>query len=267
MENKQDIDGLTIAGLALLLMSITTMVHEIGGHAAMCLATGGTVTKLGAFYATCHSPDDSTRRLVALAGPGIDAVLGLIFWQMRGRFKSDLARLVVWYCALCFSFSAAGYVLYSGISGMGDLGPGVGGGIGLLPHSGIWRFGFALGGGLAYVMLVRAGTASLTAMIGQGIGTRVTRRKIAHVFYAVLCLSAVLASLPNPVGLFVTLASALAATFGGKAGMISIGFSARTGSGAALPFRIERNWIIVLVGLAASLAFALVLGPTITLAS
>jgi hypothetical protein len=68
--NPQKIDGLTIAGIALLLMPLTTMAHEIGGHAAMCLATGGKLTELGAFYVECDAPNDVARRLVALSGMG-----------------------------------------------------------------------------------------------------------------------------------------------------------------------------------------------------
>lgn len=267
MESGQKIDALTIAGLALLLMPLTTMAHEIGGHAAMCVATGGRLVELGAFYVNCDSADETGRRMVAMAGMGIDALLGFLFWQLRRGFKSDLARLAGWYCALCFSFSAAGYFLFSGISGIGDLGPGKHGGIGPLPHPEIWRGLFALGGGLAYYLLVRSGIAALSAMIGQGLDTKPARRRIAHLFYAVLCISAVMASLPNPVGLFVTLASATAASVGGKAGMISIGYSAKNAGVGAMPFRIERNWAIVVLGVAASLAFAAILGPTISFAS
>lgn len=265
MTGTQHIDKATIAGLALLLMPLLTMAHEIGGHAAACVATGGTLKELGAFYVECGNSGPGAARIVALAGMGMDAVLGLIAWRVWRGLKGDLARLTGWYVWLCLSFSAAGYFLFSGISGIGDLGPGEGGGIGPLPQPLLWRAVFAAGGGYAYWRLVKAGIATLGEMVGQGEDTKLARRAVAHVFYAALCLAAVAASLPNPVGLFITLASAGAASIGGKAGMINIGFSAKAGAGAK-PFTIARNGWLIAAGVLVSAAFAVVLGPTIRFA-
>ncbi len=264
MQPNQRIDLPTIAGIALLAMPLLTMVHEIGGHAAACVAVGGTITRLGAFYVDCDSATLLAKRVVSLAGPGVDALLGLIGFALWPRLKGDLARLLGWYAWLSFAFSASGYFLFSGVSGIGDLGPGTDGGIGPLPQPMVWRAAFTLGGGVAYWLLVRAGIRGLDMMLGQGLDTRPARRAIAHGFYFTLCLAAVLASLPNPVGVFITLASAAAASFGGKAGLIPIGYSAREGPGG-MPFAIARNRSLIVCGILASLAFAVVLGPTLHL--
>ena len=113
--------------------------------------------------------------------------------------------LVLWYVWLCCAFAAAGYLAYSGVTGIGDLNPGEGGGIGPL-RALLFRIVFAAGGAFAYWKLVVLGMRTLGEMIGQG-PKRKARRTVAHLFYAVLCLAAVVASLPNPIGLFVTLAS------------------------------------------------------------
>lgn len=260
---KPQIDLVTVTGLALLLMPLLTMAHEIGGHAAMCAATGGRLVEVGAFYVNCDSPTDMARRLVAVAGMVVDAGLGaLAFLAWRKLLKGDLARLVGWYVWLSLTFSAAGYFLFSGVSGIGDLGPDGDGGIGPLPYAWVWRVVFALGGGMAYWHLVKVGMKTLNSMIGQGPETKTARRRVAHGFYATLCLAAVLASLPNPVGLFVTLASATAASFGGKAGLISIAYATHD-AGEARTFSVGRSWPLFAAGLAASLAFAAVLGPTL----
>lgn len=265
MDTVLRIDRLTIAGLALLLLPLTTMAHEIAGHAATCAATGGSIKALGAFYVQCDSPGDTERRLVALAGVGVDTLLALLFWRIKDGLRHDTARLAAWYCWLCFAFSASGYFLFSGIANIGDLGPSKGGGLATLPQPMLWRAAFALGGGYVYWRMIRAGIRSLTAMIGQGSDTRAARRVIGLTFYLTMCCTAVLIGLLNPLGLFITLASAAAATFGGKSGLISIGFSAR-GEPAARPFVIARSWLIISAGLAATLAFALILGPTIRFA-
>ncbi len=259
-------DPWTIAGLALLLMPLLTMWHELGGHAAMCLAVGHRVTELGAFYVACDAQRGSAAaRLVAIAGPGIDLIAGAVVVALWPRLRSDLARVVGWYVGLCLLFSGSGYLLFSGVAGIGDLGPSGDGGLAPLPAPLAWRVGFALAGGVSYAALVRLGMERLSAIIGQGQATRATRRTIAHGFYAVLCAAAVLASLPNPVGVFITLASAGAASLGGKAGLISIGFATRA-QGEPLAFVIQRSRVLVFLGAAASLAFAVVLGPTIRLA-
>jgi len=259
---KPRIDGLTIAGLALLLMPLLTMLHEIGGHAAMCAAVGR-VQQIGAFYVECDTQTLLSKRLVSLAGPGIDAVLAVIGYGLWRNLKGDLARLVTWYVWLSCGFVASGYLLFSGVSGLGDLGPSGDGGLAPLAPPLVWRAAFVLVGFASYFMLVKAGMATLSAMIGQGPDTKQARRRIAHFYYAVLCIAAVVASLPNPVGLLITLTSAVAASFGGHAGLISIGYATHDG-GEARAFTIGRNFPLLIAGGIATIAFAAILGPTLT---
>lgn len=259
------IDRWTIAGLALLLTPLLTMAHEIGGHAASCAALGHKITEIGAFYAGCDVDGTLAGRLVSAAGPAMDVIIALVGYQIWQRLRSDLARLVAWYVWLCCGFSAAGYFAYSGVTGIGDLNPAEGDGIGPLPYPLAFRALFALGGALAYWRLYLLGNKALSAMIGQGLETKAARRSIAHIFYAVACATAVLVGLLNPIGLFITLASAAAATFGGKAGLISIGYATHD-KGEPLPFTIGRSWPIVVAGIMAALAFAIVLGPSLSFA-
>lgn len=262
-DTAQKIDRLTIVGLGLLLMPLLTMCHEIGGHAAACVALGHRVMELGAFYVQCDAPrGTAAMRIVAVAGAGVDLLAGALVWLAWERLKSDLARLAGWYIALCLLFDGTGYLLFSGVAGVGDLAPEGDGGLAPLSHPLLWRAGLAMVGFVAYFALVRAGMGRLAAMIGQGPETEGVRRRIAHLFYAVVGAAALLASIPNPVGAFITLASAGAASLGGKAGLISIGFATKP-EGAPLPFAIGRNWLVIGAGLVASLAFAVVLGPTL----
>jgi hypothetical protein len=259
------VDGVTVAGLALLLMPLLTMMHEIGGHASACLALGQHVTAIGAFYVDCDAAHSFAARLVSAAGPAIDvlaAIVGYVAWR---RARGDLARLILWYVWLCCAFAAAGYLAFSGVSGIGDLNPGDGG-IGPLPAPIVFRVLFALVGGLVYWRLIVLGMRTLASMIGEGPATKGPRRTVAHLYYAVLCVAAVIASVPNPVGLFITLASATASSFGGNAGLISIGYATRD-EGEARVFQIPRNWPLFIAGVLTSLAFAGVLGPTLSFAS
>ncbi len=258
------VDWLTIVGLGLLLMPLLTMWHEIGGHAAACVVTGGQVHTIAAFYVDCDAPSRAATVLVACAGVFADAVLALIGWAVWRRVRGDLARLVWWLVATTKGFVAAGYFLFSGVSGLGDLGPGEDGGIGPLAAPLVWRIVLTLVGAVAYWRLAVFASRRLNDMLGTSPETRTDRRTIAHVYYLAMGIAAVIVGLFNPVGLFVLLASAAASTFGGNAGLISIGFAVPK-CGERSGFAVGRHWSIVIAGLVATIAFAAVLGSSIHL--
>lgn len=211
---EQHVDVVTIVGLGLILMPLLTIWHEIGGHAAACVVTGGTVRTIGAFYVDCDSATLLTKRTVACAGVFVDACLAVVAWAIWRRACSDGARLAWWLVALTKSFVAAGYFLFSGFSGVGDLGPGPEGGIGPLPLPALWRVAFVLIGGIAYWRLVVLGIRSLAAMIGEAVATNGARKRVAHSYYVTIGAAAVLVGLLNPIGFFITILSAAASSFG-----------------------------------------------------
>jgi hypothetical protein len=159
------------------------------------------------------------------------------------------------------AFVAAGYFCFSGATGVGDLGPGMDGGIGPLPLPYLWRAAELGIGVVAYVLLVRAAIRTLTAMLGDSPATGPTRRVIAHGYYATIGVAAVLVGLLNPIGIFITIMSAAASSFGGNAGMVSVGFTVPAGA-TTKPFVIGRNWAIIVVGAAVLVGFGLILGPS-----
>ena len=260
-DEKTRIDPVTIIGLGLILLPVLTMWHEIGGHAATCIALGGKVTTIGAFYVECDIMGTIGKRLVACAGISVDTILSLAAWQLWLRARGDLARLVLFYVMIGKGFVAAGYFLFSGFSGFGDLGTTAGNGLEGLSHAWLWRVGFIAVGGFVYFRLVMAAISALNAMLGDTAETKVARRRIAHLFYATLGFDAVLVGLLNPVGVVITIMSAAASSFGGNAGFISIGYAVPSGSNAR-SFTIARSWAIFALGVAISAGFAVVLGPS-----
>lgn len=262
-DGRAQVNLLTVVGLGLLLMPLTTMWHEIGGHAAACVAQGGRASAVGAFYVDCTGLTRGATIIVATAGVAVDTIAALIAFQLWRRARGDLARLVLWLVWVDKAMVAAGYFLFSGVTGLGDLGPGKGGGIGPLPTPLLWRAGEALLGGAAYFLITRAAIRTLTAMLGDAPSTRTARRRIAHGYYAAAGIASVLVGLLNPVGLFITLASAAAASFGGLAGLISVGFAVPHGADERR-FEIRRSWPIVIAGLVVAVLFAAVFGPTVS---
>jgi hypothetical protein len=257
----QRVDLVTIVGLGMLLMPVLTMWHEIGGHAAACAVQGGHVATIGAFYVACEGLSGVARLLVSCAGVMVDTILALVAFALWRRARGDLARLTLWLIWVTKAFVAAGYFCFSGATGVGDLGPGAGGGIGPLPLPYLWRIAELAIGVVTYVLLVRAAIRTLTAMLGDSAMTGTTRRVIAHGYYATIGVAAVLVGLLNPIGIFITIMSAAASSFGGNAGMVSVGFAV-PGGPTTKPFVIRRNWAIVAIGAVVLAGFAWVLGPS-----
>ncbi len=262
-ETKPFVDLPTLAGLVLLLLPPLIMAHELGGHAAACLALGGDVTEIGAYYAQCDSQSDLARRLVSMAGTVSDVLVfaaGYMFWR---RAKSDLFRLAFWIVFVGKGMAAMGYFMFSGVSGVGDWGPGQGGGIGPLPYPLLIRALLFGVGFFFYVKVIRLGRDTMRVMVGGNPDGTQARRTITLGYYWVTGLTALAIGLLNPVGIFVVIASAVASSFGGNAGIFSI-LNDRF-AGPTLPFNIARNWPLIAAGLVATVVFAAVLGPSITL--
>jgi hypothetical protein len=260
-DETQRVDLGTIIGLGMVLMPMLTMWHEIGGHAVACAVQGGHIKTIGAFYVDCDGLARVPNVLVACAGVFVDSILALVAFALWRRARGDLARLTLWLVWVTKAFVAAGYLCFSGATGVGDLGPGVGGGIGPLPLPYLWRAAELGVGIVAYVILVRAAISTLTAMLGDAAATGPARRVIAHGYYATIGVAAVLVGLLNPIGIFITIMSAAASSFGGNAGMISIGFAV-PGGPTTKPFVIRPNWAIIAVGAVVLVGFGLILGPS-----
>ncbi|MEO5774619.1 MAG: hypothetical protein ABIQ32_10955 [Sphingomicrobium sp.] len=259
---RRNVDALTIVGWGMLLMPLLTMWHEIGGHAAFCAAQGGHVATIGAFYVDCRGLTGTPRLLMSCAGVLVNILLAIAAYACWRRAKGDRLRLFLWLLWVSEAFVASGYFLFSGVTGVGDLGTGTNGSLSSLPMPLLIRVAEVAIGGIAYWMCVLAGSKALTAMLGSGPETRRDRRAIAHIYYATAGLGAVVVGLMNPLGIFITIMSAAASSFGGLAGFISIGY-ANPPEGQASGFELKRNWAVVALGAAALAAFAVLLGPSI----
>lgn len=258
------VDRWTLVGLALLLLPLLTMAHELLGHAVMCVATGHHPSELGAYYVECPDTQAWSSRWVAMAGTGVDVVLALLAYLIWRRVARPLPRLMAWIVFAVKGMVAAGYWMFSGATNLGDWGPDVGGGIGPLPWPWLWRAGLFVVGLLAYIGVVRAAIRMLGEMLGGGEQAARVKRQIAMTVYVVGGVSALLVGLFNPHGLVITLTSAVAASFGGTAGLFNVAYSRRLDL-PAQSFDIDRRPLLVALGVLVTVAFAVTLGPTIYL--
>ncbi len=256
------VDLPTLAGLVLLLLPPLIMAHEVAGHGGACLALGGHLTEIGAYYVQCDSPNETAQRLVAMAGTGADVIVFSLTYWLWNQAKSDLLRLALWIAFVGKGMAAMGYLMFSGISGIGDWGPGAGDGIGPLPYPLLIRaleFGIGL---TCYMKIIKLGISTMREMVGGNPLARPARRTITLGYYWVTGLAALAVGAFNPKGIFILLASAVASSFGGNAGIFSIVHD-RT-EAPPRSFEIGRKILIIVAGLAAMILFAITLGPSIS---
>lgn len=258
------VDAWTLVGLALLLLPLLTMAHELLGHAVVCVATGHQPSELGAYYVECPGTQGWSSRIVAMAGTCVDVVLAVLAYLAWRRLRRPLPRLVAWMVFTVKGMVAAGYWMFSGVTNLGDWGPDVGGGLGPLPWPWLWRVGLFVVGLFAYIWVVRAALRMLGVMLGGGDQAARVKRQIAMTVYVVGGVSALLVGLFNPHGMAITLTSAVAASFGGTAGLFNVAYS-RPSALPAQDFEIGRHPVLFAFGVLMTAAFAAILGPTIYL--
>lgn len=101
-------------------------------------------------------------------------------------------------------------------------------------------------------------------MLGGGAAARRTPWRIAMAIYLIGGVSAAPVSLFNRLGIAIILISAVASSFGGSAGLFNVAY-ARSRDEPPWNFTIGRHHAIIAADVLMTLAFAVVLGPTLYL--
>src|SRR2546422_10173258 len=80
-------DRLTLIAISALAYLAAVGLHEHLGHTAACLLLGSHPTEVGAFYVDCDysTMSDLSIRLVALAGPVVSLVTGIVSFLILRR--------------------------------------------------------------------------------------------------------------------------------------------------------------------------------------
>jgi len=264
-------DRLTLIAVSALAYVTGVALHEHLGHATACVLLGGRVTELGAFYVNCDHAGMSSAavKAVAAAGPLVSATIGIVSFRALRYVRGD-ARIAFYFTWLLGSLglmSAAGYFLFSGISGIGDLGDGADGVLhGATPLWG-WRLAFAVFGAVAYWWVVRYAARRLDAHV-NGVGRIRIRaaRMMALTTYLTGVATFTAIGLLNPHGFVIVAESAVASSAGGTSGllwMMQLLDRRRVVAGSGLAFARSGRWTGAAI--AVTLTYAIIFGPTIRL--
>ncbi len=264
-------DRVTLIALSALAYLMAVALHEHGGHAAACVLLGSQPTELGAFYVNCDNSRLSAAsvRMVELAGPIISLLTGLLSWQALRRVPDTAPRgfYFLWLLGTVALMDATGYPLFSGISGLGDLGTTQDGALRGAQPEWLWRALETLVGAGAYYGVVLAAIRRIGPRLQGAMGERVRAlRGLTLISYLTGAVLYLLIGLLNPYGILILAESALASSLGGTSGLLWMSgpFRRRAPPPGPRPaLAVTRGWSWILVAAAATLAYGIVLGPSI----
>jgi hypothetical protein len=259
---QPQIDLPTVAAMAAVVFLGSTLLHEAGGHGGACVALGGRVDALGAFYLDCASDDFAvwSGRALAAAGSTMNLLAALAAWVILRGAKAEPWRLFWWLVFVINGLVWAGYFLFSGVFGIGDWGEG--GALNNVTNSSPWRIALAVFGALTYLIVAYEAARQMGMLLGGTIARRKVARAIAWTAYFTGGIVSVLIGLMNPVGIFIVIASAAASSLGGTSGLLWLTYLMPR-SEIEGTLRVPRSWGWIVVALATTAAYAWLLGPSL----
>lgn len=249
--------ALTLAALGIVAFVAETMLHEAGGHGAVCLSTGGDITLLTPLYMRCSVV---TLPMVA-AGPAMNLLCGGLAWLALRPLPARVgARHFFLWLSLAFNWLvAAGYLLVGAATGFGDW-PVLFQGI---EPSWRWRVPVAVGALLLYVgfrWVIAREFVRLTGITKPDFSTLGRLILLPTGAAAVVAIAAlVYGQGSDPLGIALACGSTI------FLGLTLLGIEDRNGGGASTiaqsRLRIGRSgaWLAIAVAVAA--VFILLIGP------
>ena len=211
------LDPWTVGAIAVVAYALSNVIHEGLGHGGACIAVGGHPRQLTAvfFDGDLEGLPRSAARWVAaggsLANLGAAAIASAALRLVpagRGR-----GRFFVWLILAVNLLQAFGYLMFSGISGIGDWADVVRD----FQPAVAWRLLLIAAGAVLYfVVAPRWIMPWLVPFVPADRGERKARvRRLTVLPYLVGGVTFVLAGVLNPLGWVYVLISAVAASFGG----------------------------------------------------
>ncbi len=260
------LDLLTIMSIGVVSFVLKNVLHEALGHGGACLLVSGAPLTLSSAHFDCgyESVSDAGIRFVAAAGTLVNFLFAYIFWLAfrSPRVKSPSLRYFFWLAMSGNFFVAAGYPLFSGITGVGDWVDVVQG----WQPVWAWRILLSISGLILYLWGVWFALREMKTLIGSDPTERLIRAfKLTLFPYLAGATASSLGALFNPIGAFVVFTSA-AAAFGGSfafawmSQMLKSKWFPETSDQLVI---IERNWAWVIVAVILALLHIFVLGPSV----
>ncbi len=262
-------DWITLIAISAFTYALATFLHELTGHGLVCVLLGGKLNEVGAFYIDCNyaAMADLSIRLVALAGPVISLLTGIISFLILARIPTASShwKVFLWLLGTLGLLTATGYLMFSGISGLGDFGVSRDGVLYQLSPEWIWRVSIIPLGLAGYMVSILLSTRRMDALIGGAGKERVARAQtLSLTAYISGCVMSVLVGFLNPHGILIVLVSAAAASIGGTSALAwMMQLMSRKKETSQPGLTLPRSWVWIGVSLFGLLLYTVILGPTI----
>jgi hypothetical protein len=262
---EDSIDRATVVAIAVLAYVMGDMVHEGLGHGGAALALGARPTMLNAIFFNYDeaTASQAAQRLISAAGSIANVLVGLPLLAIGARTRSTRWRYFLWLFAAVNILTAFGYLLFSGIAGIGDWSRVIEGSA----PAPLFRAGLVVSGLVLYFVVAPwLLMPPLDPFLGRTPGVRERRaRTLSLLPYLAGGVTLVLAGMLNPLGWWLVLISAAAASFGGTSLLAwypAIPREPKPGTPEP-PLGIARSAGWILMAAVVLLVFVLVLGPGI----
>lgn len=259
------VDRPTLVAIAVVAYALANVVHEGVGHGGACVLAGGRPLVLSAvhFEGVPGLLDAAGQKWMAAGGTLANLAVGAVaLAALRAGRGPSAWRYFLWLLMTVNLLQAAGYWMFSGIGNVGDWAFLIGG----LSPRWVFRAALALAGLGAYWAAVVFSLRELGPFVGDRTGRFRRALPLTVIPYLAGGCLYLAAGVANPVGWLLVAISAVAASFGGTAGLAWMAQLLR-GRGALVPtasdtaLELPRSVPWLVAGAVALLVFVAVLGP------
>lgn len=233
------------------------MVHEVLGHGVACALVPG-VRALS--LSTVALQTSASSRFVAAAGSVANVLAGLLAAALfRRRSTWDAGTLFLGLFALTNLLDGTGYLIFSGVLGIGDWAVVIAG----ARPAWLWRGVMTVVGLLLYGMTIRVAARVVVGRIRAGMIPGREPARVLWPAYLAGGLLFVLGSALNPIGSSLILTSGVSSGFGAMAGMAILPriVEGRSGEDPDAGRGIGRSAWWIALGIVVGIGFVGVLGP------
>jgi hypothetical protein len=247
-------DFWTIAAVAAVACMLQSVLHEGVGHGMVAYLSGAHVITVS----TVAMDADIDSRWISAAGTVVNLAAGAMFWMLlRWKRYSPLVRFFLVIAMAGNLFAGAGYFMFSGVANFGDWAAVIKG----WEPRWAWRVGLIVVGAVSYYAAMLLVAAELKGFRSGDMPRRI--RGLAWPPYVTEVVVGTLGGLLNPAGLFYVIASAIPATMGANAGMLSLPGMVGRAEGDG-PGVIRRDWRWIGTAAVLTVLFVFVLGRGLT---
>lgn len=262
-------DWLTVIAVAVVTHAVTVSVHEGLGHGGACLLVGCRPQLLTTmqFVGDDRTLSGAAIKFIAAGGTLANLVAASIAvgFLRRRRARASAGTFFLWLFATINLLQACGYLVYSGVSNIGDWADVVRS----FRPAWIWRGALILLGGGSYWLATRWAMGQLGTRLSSSGRARVAdANRYTLTAYAVGGLLSLAAGLFEPGGAIIVLISGVAASLGGASGLAwgpQLLNDPHLGEPQELVLSITRDWRWIVAATVAATVFVFVLGRGVSL--